>query len=310
MFRSVRFFRLNSPWPQSEQELSDQLSSAAFRPCGAYSEHSFGWEPPSGDAAASLARRVAGADLLRLRSQSRLLPAAAIEDALETRLDEYRERMQEEPSRRERRKLKEQTRDDLLPKAFLKSQRINGFVIASERLLAIETLSDNRVEQFIEQLRLPLGNLDVAPLRFRRPVSELLMRIFLHNDPPREFVLGRECRMCDPSDTRATIRCADMDIADPAVRKHVSEGMHLTHLGIEFANVLSCNLDHKGAISKLKLVGTDVAEDLPDEEPLARLDAEFALLTGTLRQLMKVLEQALGGFEEETPLTARVAVNA
>ena len=43
----------------------------------------------------SLARRVNGADLLRLRSQSRLLPPAVIAEELETRIQEYRERMNE-----------------------------------------------------------------------------------------------------------------------------------------------------------------------------------------------------------------------
>ncbi|HEX2138419.1 MAG TPA: recombination-associated protein RdgC, partial [Woeseiaceae bacterium] len=166
MFRNVRFFRLNTAWPESEQALSEQLSSSAFTPCGPYSERSAGWEPPTGDPDGLLARRVHGADLLRLRTQTRLLPAAAIDDALETRVEEWRERMQMEPSRREKRKLKAQTRDELLPKALLKSQRTRGFVIASERLLAVDTLSDARTEQFLEHLRASLGTVDAVPLAF------------------------------------------------------------------------------------------------------------------------------------------------
>lgn len=307
MFRSVRFFRLNTAWPESEQALSEQLASTGFTPCGPYSERSAGWEPPTGDPDGLLARRVEGADLLRLRSQTRLLPAAAIDDALEARLDEWRERVQTEPSRRERRKLKVQTRDELMPKALLKSQRTRGFVIASERLLAIETLSETRTEQFLEHLRAPLGTVDAVPLAFNRPVADLLTRTFL-GEPPRGFALGRECRMCDPSDAKASIRCADMDLADAAVRRHVREGMRLTHLEIEFENVMSCTIDEKGGIAKLKLVGNEVAEDFPDEDPLARLDAEFALLTGTLRQLVNAMKQALGGYEEESPPVERMAV--
>lgn len=309
MFRSIRFFRLNSPWPASEQALSDQLSSAAFRPCGAFTERSSGWEPPHDDVDGVLCRRVDGADLLRLRSQTRLLPSAAIDDALEVRLDEYRERTREEPNRREKRKLKELTRDELLPKALTKSQRTSGFVIASERVIAIDTLSDARAEDFLEHLRAPLGTLDVVPLGFNKPVDELLMRIFL-GDAPRDFLLGRECRMCDPSDSKASIRCADMDIADPAVRRHVSEGMRLTHLGIEYGNVLSCTLDVNGGISKLKLVGDGVADELPDEDPLAHLDAGFALLTGTLRQLLSAMEKTLGGYDESVPQAERMAAVA
>ncbi|HEU5481589.1 MAG TPA: recombination-associated protein RdgC [Sphingomicrobium sp.] len=309
MFRSVRFFRLNNAWPESEQALSERLSSAAFKPCGSYSERSTGWEPPTGDADGALTRRVHGADFLRLRSQTRLLPAAAVDDALETRLAQWRERMKMEPSRREARKLKAQTRDELLPKALLKSQRTRGFVIASERLIAVDTLSDTRAEDFLEHLRAPLGGLDVLPLGFKRPFGELLTRIFL-GDPPRGFELGRECRMCDPSDTKASIRCSDMDLAEQAVRRHLREGMRLTHLEIAFENILTCTLDEKGGIGKLALVGADVDEDLPDEDPLARLDAEIALLTGTLRRLVSALAQNLGGYDDVAALPERMAVGA
>jgi len=96
MFRSVRFYSLVSPWPESEQELSEKLFNAAFKPCGPYVERSSGFEPPVGERHGLLARRVGGADLLRLRSQVRVLPAAALNEALEVRLDEYRARMQEE----------------------------------------------------------------------------------------------------------------------------------------------------------------------------------------------------------------------
>ena len=150
MFRSVRFFRLSSAWPESDQALSQLLSSAEFKPCSAWSEASSGWESPAGDADPSLSRRVDGADLLRLRTQARLLPRAAIEDALEVRINEYRERAGEEPTRRAKRKLREQTRDELLPKAFVRSQRTSGFVIPSERIIAIDTLSDSRAEHFLD----------------------------------------------------------------------------------------------------------------------------------------------------------------
>jgi len=292
MFRSVRLYRLNSEWPDDEQALSERLAAAAFRPCGAYAERSSGWEPPAGDADPLLARRVTGADLIRLRTQSRLLPAAAVEDALEVRLEEYRARTHEEPSRREKRRLKQQTRDELMPKALLKSERTQALVLGSERLIAVDTLSAPRAERFLDHLRAPLGSLDVVPLEFKRPFGDLLMRIF-NGEAPRGFVLGRECKMQDPSDTKATVRCSDMDLADPAVRKHVKDGMRLTHLGVEFGNVVSCVLDHQGGIGKLKLLGSD-ERDEAEEDPLARLDAEIALLAGTLRQLIAAIAEALG----------------
>ena len=123
-------------------------------------------------------------------------------------------------------------------------------------------------------------------------MTELLKRIFL-GDPPRGIKLGRECRMQDPSDSRATVRFADMDLTDVNIRKHVRDGMRLTHLGIEFNNTMSCVIDEKGGLGKLRLLGADAAETGDDEDPLSRFDAEFVLLTGTLRQLNAILAETL-----------------
>jgi recombination associated protein RdgC len=309
VFRSVRFFRLASAWPDSEQSLSEQLNRNSFTPCTAYRERSAGWESPSGDTGGLLSLRVGGADLLQLRTQIRLLPAAAVNEALIQRVEEYRERMQAEPSRREKRKLKEQLRDELLPKALLKSERTRGFVIASEQLIGIDTTSEARVERFLEHLRASLGTVDAHPIEFKRPVGELLMRIFL-GDAPRGFVLGTECKMQDPADRKATVRCVDMDLADPSVRKLVKDGMQLTQLGLEFGNILRCVVDQSGNVSKLRLVGLEASDEPIDEDPRARLDAGLVLLTGSLRQLMAAMASGLDGFARETGASDPVALTA
>jgi recombination associated protein RdgC len=300
MFRSVRFYSVSSPWPESEQALAEKLAAAAFKPCGSYTERSSGFEPPTGTDDAPLARRVAGADLLRLRNQMRVLPTAAVNEALEVRLAEYRARMQEEPGRRTRAKLKEQTRDELLPKALLKSDRTTALFLLNENVLAIGTGSEQRAERFLELLRMALGKLDAEPLTFARPVENVLARVFA-GDPPPKFTLGREARMRDRADAKGQVRWSEIDLTHANVRRCIKDGMELTHLGIHFDSALSAVLDSKGTLGKLKLVGLDeVADEAAEgaevaEDPLARLDAELALLGGTLRQLVVGLKQALGG---------------
>lgn len=292
MFRSVRFYSVSSPWPDGEQELSEKLHNTVFRPCGAYTEMSSGFEAPAGSAEAPLARRVGGTDVLQLRSQQRVLPMAAVNEALEVRLEEYRQRMQEEPGRRTKRKLKEQTRDELLPKALLKSDRTVAVYIIQENVLAIGTSSEGRAERFMESLRAALGKLDVKPLAFSRPIDHVLMRIFADDAPP-QFAMGREARMRDRAEVKSTVRWNDVDLTQATVRKCLKDGMELTHLGFEFSAMMSGVLDTSGGIGKLKLLGLEEPGDEGEEDPLARFDAELALLGGTLRQLIVSLRKAL-----------------
>ena len=57
---------------------------------------------------------------------------------------------------------------------------------------------------------------------------------------------------------------------------------------------MSFVLDENGVITKLKFLGVDDAPD-DDSDPLARLDAEFVLFSGTLRAMLKDLAKLLGG---------------
>lgn len=305
MLRSVRFYSYTSDWPDSEETLSAMLAAAAFTPCTPFAETSAGFEPPA-PGLPLLVRRVGGADLLQLRTQSRLLPAAALNEALEGRLDEYRERMQQEPPRRVRRELKEQTRDELLPRALLKSQRLQALVVPGRQVLAIGTGAQARAEAFIDVLRAALGSFDARPLEFERPVDELLNQLF-EGRAPRGFVVGRECRMRDPKNPESVVRWTNVDPGEAFVRDCRKAGMELTHVGFEHDNALHGVLDANGVLTKLALPGLEEVARDESEDALARLDAEIALVGGTLRKLVDAMRAALGGVRAGETAAARDA---
>ena len=293
MFRNVRFFHLDGDWPDSEDAVSGQLRKSAFEPCGPLTERRSGWEPVDAESGDSLARRVNGADLLKLRSQSRVLPAAAINEELEKRIEEYQARMNEKPAAREKRRLKAETRDELLPKAMLKSERIRGYVDPKLKLLGIDAANSAAAERFLLHLRKPFDGITFKPMKFRRPVEELLTKIFFGSAPSR-FALGRECRMQDPAEPRSVVRWADFALDDKTIKDHVAGGMRLTHLAVVYDNLLSCVLDEDGVIRKMRFLGADDDTD-DDADPLTRMDAEFVLMTGTLRHLLADMKKLLGG---------------
>ena len=293
MFRNVRFFHLDGDWPDSEEAVSERLSKSAFEPCGPLTERRSGWEPIDAESSDSLARRVNGADLLKLRSQSRVLPAAAINEGLEKRIEEYQARMNERPPAREKRRLKAETRDELLPKAMLKSDRIRGFVDPGQKLLGIDAAQNAAAERFLLHLRKPFDDVTFKPMKFGRPVEELLTKIFF-GSAPGQFALGRECRMQDPAEPRSVVRWADFDLNDRTIKDHVANGMRLTHLAIVYDNILGCVLDEDGVITKMRFLGAD-DDGNDDDDQLTRMDAEFVLMTGTLRHMLADMKKLLRG---------------
>ena len=292
MFRNIRYYHVDGDWPDSEEDLSTKLEKAAFKECGPLTERSSGWVSVTPEAGDSLARRVNGADLLRLRSQSRVLPHAAINEALEKRIDEFQERMGEAPGAREKRRLKAEVRDELTPKAMLKSDRIWGYYDSTLKLLAIDAAQETAAERFLRKLRVANDALNLRPLQFREPLNKLLTGVFL-GGAPAQFAVGRECRMQDAADSASRVRWSNFDLSDSSIRNHVADGMHLTHLSIIYDNILNFVLDENGVFTKLKFLGADDDGD-HHEDPLARLDAEFVLLTGTMRHLLGDLRKFLG----------------
>ena len=296
MFRNLRLYRLHSDWPASEDALSQQLHNVEFKPCGAYAERSMGFEAPTGDASTSLARRVGGADLFRLRTQTRLLPNAAIAEALEERVENFRQRSQREPSRKEKRDLKDEVHAELKPRALLKSDRTWGMYLHSEKLIGLDTSSEPHAERYLEQLRSALGSLQVTPLAFKEPVSKLLTQVFLGRGPT-SFSAGTECRMVDPATGKSSVSWLGIDLGEPSVQKHVRDGLKLDRLGVEFDSVASCVLGQDAVVRKLRLDGADVAEEETEDDPVANLDAEFVLVTGTIKRLTTALKKQLGGYD-------------
>ncbi len=298
MFRNVRYYRFAGQWPGTEEAVSEELARFTFRPCGPLTERSSGWVPADPNGQGLLARRINGADLIRLRTQSRVLPAAVINEALEERIEEFRGRMGEDPTPREKRRLKAETREDLLTKALRKSNRTWGYIDPAEKIIGIDAAQPTACERFLSHFRQPFDVLNIKPLAFKEPVDALLTKIFL-GDAPARFNVGRECRMQDVGDAGSTVRWSNFDLTDHTIRSLIADGMHLTHLAIEYDSILSCVIDHHGVLTKLKFLGADDKDTQADNEPIARQDAEFVLLTGTLRQLLGDLKKLLGGFSQE-----------
>jgi len=296
MFRNVRFYALDGEWPESEEALSENLEKAGFVPCGPFTERSSGWVEVDTDAGESLARRVNGADLFRLRSQSRVLPHSVVNEELEARIEEYRGRMKEAPPPREKRRLKAEARDELLPKAMLKSDRIWGYFDIKAKVVGIDAAQESGAERFLRRLQASNDRVNLQPLRYQKPFDELLTKVFLGGSPG-QFAVGRECRMQDAADSGSIVRWSNFDLSDRSIRDHVAHGMRLTHLEIVYENIVSFVLSEHGVITKMKFVGMD--DDGEDHnDPLARLDAEFVLVTGTLRRLLADFRKLLGPLQQ------------
>ena len=295
MFRSFRFFRIHSDWPADENALHDALANAEFKPCPPYSEKSAGFEPPLEGVPDLLCRRLSGADLVQLRWQSRVIPTAAVKEALSERIAEFERRTTRPPSRQEKRELKEEVYGELLPRALLKSDRIRAFYLVDEQILAIANSTERVAEELLEKLRDAFGSLLATPLEYKQSTQSMMKELFLGGDVG-SFALGRECRMKDPSETSSSVSWFDMDIHDKSVQSHVKDGLTLDRLGLSWNAQVRFVMADDLVLRKVKFEGLEELDELEDDDPLMRHDAEFVLTSGLVLGLLNAFKKQLGGY--------------
>lgn len=294
LLRNARLYRIPADALPDDDTLLAKLEAEAFHPCTPGEAETSGWTTPFVDLEApALALSGGGAHLVRLRHQQRILPAAAIDEVLAERIAEFEARAGRAIRRRERRDLRDEVFAGLLPRALLRSSRLNGVLAPRDGWLAIDTASVPRAELFLDRLRDALGTLAATPWVFEG-LGNLLARIVLGDAAGGPFRAGERCFLRDPAAGATEIRYRNADLADRSVRGQVEGGLKVAALELVWRDLLTLTVSDEGVFSALKLPEGEAA-DVADEDPNARLDADFAVTVGTLRQCIGDLEAACAG---------------
>ena len=179
-----------------------------------------------------------------------------------------------------------------MPRAFLRSRRILAYVDAQTGWMVVDTASDKTAEEVISLLRQMLGTFPAIPPRPNRPVAHLLTQWVEANDPPEGFTLGQECELRDPEDTQSVIRCRGQDLASEEIQTHLRAGKQVVKVGCEWAGHISFVLQDDLSLKRVSLTDA-LVEDAVDagiEDPVARLEAEFALTALEIRGLLERIQ--------------------
>jgi recombination associated protein RdgC len=110
------------------------------------------------------------------------------------------------------------------------------------------------------------------------------------------LVLGDECELRDPAETGAVVRCRRQDLETDEVREHLKSGKQVFQLGLVFADRIGFVLGEDLTLRKLRFLD-QVQDELGEsdhESAVAELDAQFALMTLELEQLLQRIESWFG----------------
>src|SRR5690348_11536377 len=152
-FRNLTLFRFSSEVAGSLAELETVLADHALRPCGPLESVTRGFVSPFGPDSEVLAHRIGHATLFTLGSEEKLLPAAVVNAELASRLREAAEKRGRPVGGRERKRLKAEVLDTLLPRAFVRPSRLNAYMDTKNGWLVLDTSSRKAAENALTALR-------------------------------------------------------------------------------------------------------------------------------------------------------------
>ncbi len=296
-FRNLTLFRFSPSVAQDLLRLEEALGEHRLRPCGPMEMFTKGFLPPVGRGEeAALVHVVKDCTLVTVGGEDKLLPSAVVNDELYRRTQKIADEEGRKVGGRERKRIKEDVLNDLLPRAFVRSSRMAAYVDRKHGWLVLDTSSRKSAENALSQIREALGSFPAVPLAPEEGPRVLMTDWLANGNLPAGLALGDECELRDPaSATGAIARCRRQDLDAEEVKEHLRNGKQVFQLGLVFDDRMTFVLGEDLIVRKLKFLDV-VLDELGDsqQDAAAEMDASFALFTLELERLLGKLEEWFG----------------
>ncbi|PLX76962.1 MAG: recombination-associated protein RdgC [Azoarcus sp.] len=293
-FKNLQLYRLPAGWDMSIEKLEEQLAKKPFNPCGSQDMESRGWLSPLGNEV--LVHAVGGQWLIALGFEHRLLPSSVVKQEADERAAEMADQQGFKLGRKQMKDLREQIAQELMPRAFTRRRRLHAWIDPVGGWLAVDAPSQARAEDVIEELRHCLDSFPLTLVRTERSPVSAMADWLAGNEAPAGFSIDQDCELRSVTEDKAAVRYVRHPLEGDEIKGHLEAGKLPTRLALTFDDRVSFVLTDKLEIKRIDFL--DVVRDQIDgqaEDEEALFNAEFALMTGELGQLLPAVVEALGG---------------
>lgn len=296
-FKNLQIYRFTRPFELSAEELEKQLASVTFSPCGSQDMSKFGWISPLGKQSDLLVHEAQGQLLICAKREDKMLPASVVKEVLQDKVEAMEAEQGRALKKKEKEALKEEVLMTLLPRAFSRSSQTFLWLNPADNYVVVDAGSAKKADDVLALLRKCIGSLPVVPLALTNP-AEITMTEWLNaGAAPAGFALEDEAELRSALEHGGIIRCKEQDLVSEEIRGHLLADKLVTKLALSWADTVSFVLGDDLSVKRLKFSEElrEQNDDVVSEDAAARLDADFALMTGELARFIPELITALGG---------------
>ncbi|MDI5890525.1 recombination-associated protein RdgC [Halomonas rhizosphaerae] len=297
-FKHLHLYRLHDAPELDAASLETALGEQAFRPLGGSEARRLGWSAPAGRAGTQLLHELQGQRLMTALRQERILPASVVREEVEERSEAIEISEGRKLRRQEKLAIKEQVYEELLPRAFVRSQKVDLWWDSRRQLIAVNASSRKRAEELLDLLRETLGSLKVTPLASQTlPMRAMTTWLGDPGSRPADLVLGDQVELKAKGDD-GVLRARQVDLDSDEIQQLLESGRQASKLALSIEGRLSFVLHDDLAIKALRFDDAliDEASQADDgDDALVRLETDFILMTQALAENIERLIEWLGG---------------
>ena len=308
MFKNALVYRIDQWAPPGLPEIENRLQGARFVECGASQPESVGWVEPRGEKHGALVESVGGQLILKLCTETKAVPGSVVKTQVAEKLDAIEKETGRRPKGKIVKELKEEVIHTLLPRAFPKRADTMVWVDVKAQRLLIGAASVKKADSVATRLlELLGGGLKLSLLQTQLSPATAMSMWLAEKEAPAGFMIDRECELKQPDSEKASVRYARHTLDIDEVGEHIKQGKLPTQLALTWAGRVSFVLTEALTLKKIKLLDVVLEGVSSSSKDEGGFDADVAIMTGELQQLIPGLVAALGGVQERAAAPALVA---
>ncbi|TAH11042.1 MAG: recombination-associated protein RdgC [Curvibacter sp.] len=290
-------YRLVSAWSTTQAQLEDALESARFMECGASQEKSVGWAEPRGQAHGPLVEIIGNQWLLKLMIEVKSVPGSVVKRKVQEQLQQIEATTGRKPGKKEAREIRDDARLALLPMAFTKQSSVLVWVDPKAGRLILDAGSQAKADEVMTALIKAVDGLAVQLINTQVSPATAMAGWLGALEAPPGFSVDRECELKAADESKAVVRYTRHALDTDEVAQHIALGKMPTRLAMTWNERVSFVLTEALQIKKITFLDTvfEEAAKAAGDGKDDNFDADVAIATGELVQLIPDLLEALGG---------------
>ena len=298
-FKNLCLYRLTKPFELTAEALHEKLSERVFHPIGKLEPAFTGWSEPLGEEGDQLAHSSGACIMICTRKEEKILPAAAVRELLDARIQEVEDKEGRKPGAKEKQRMKDEVLLDMMPRAFSKSSRNYAYIDTRNGWMIVDTPNFNKAEEFISLLRETLGSFPVVPVTVASAPGAIMTDWLTRHAPPADISIDDEAELRDPEKDGGIVKIRRQDLSSDEVSVHLEAGKRVTQMALTFDDRISFVIDDQLQLKRIRFTDTVLDEAEDADTAAQRFDADFAIMSLEFSRFIPRLLEIFGGLADE-----------